>query len=107
MELNKEAEKNIAKLQMLEQNLQNVAMQKQSFQSQLLEIENALEELKTAKETYKIIGQIMVASKKEDLKIELNQKKELLDLRIKSYDKQEKDLKDKGSSLQAGGHLLA
>ena len=101
MELNKEAENKIAKLQMMEQNLQSINLQKQTFQSQLLEIENALSELVNVKEAYKIVGQIMIASKKEDLKTDLDQKKEILDLRVKSLDKQEKDLKDKASSLQS------
>ena len=101
MELNKEAENKIAKLQMMEQNLQSINLQKQTFQSQLLEIENALNELVNVKEAYKIVGQIMIASKKEYLEKELDQKKEILDLRVKSLDKQEKDLKDKASSLQS------
>ncbi len=101
MELNKEAENKIAKLQMMEQNLQSINLQKQTFQSQLLEIENALNELVNVKEAYKIVGQIMIASKKEDLKKDLDKKKEILDLRVKSLDKQEKDLKDKASSLQS------
>lgn len=101
MELNKEAENKIAKLQMMEQNLQSINLQKQTFQSQLLEIENALNELVNVKEAYKIVGQIMIASKKEDLKKDLDQKKEILDLRVKSLDKQEKDLKDKASGLQS------
>jgi prefoldin beta subunit len=101
MELNKEAENKIAKLQMMEQNLQSINLQKQTFQSQLLEIENALNELDNVKEAYKIVGQIMIASKKEDLKKDLDQKKEILDLRVKSLDKQEKDLKDRASNLQS------
>ncbi len=101
MELNKESENKIARLQLLEQNLQNINMQKQTFQSQLLETENAMSELGNVKEAYKIIGQIMVASKKEDLKRELNQKKEILDLRIKALDKQENELRDKASALQS------
>ena len=101
MEINKETQEKIAKLQLLEQNLQNLSMQKQTFQSQLLEIENAMNEIDSSKEVYKILGPIMVASKKEDLKKELVQKKEILDLRIKSLDKQEKDLKDKAESLQS------
>ena len=101
MEINKETQEKIAKLQLLEQNLQNSSMQRQTFQSQLLEIENALTEIASSKETYKILGPIMVASKKEDLKKDLEQRREILDLRIKSLDKQEKDLKDRAESLQS------
>ena len=42
-------ENKIAQLQMIEQNIQNVLMQKQTFQSQLIEVENALEEIEKSK----------------------------------------------------------
>ena len=101
MEFNKDTENKIARLQMIEQNLQTITVQKQTFQSQTMEIENAINELNNVKEAYKIIGQIMVASKKEDLKKDLHQKKEVLDIRIKSLDKQEKELRDKASTIQS------
>ena len=102
MEVNKETENKIAQLQMLEQNIQNFLVQKQTFQTQLIEVDNALEELDKSKDkSYKIIGAIMVAADKEDLKKELNSKKEILYLRIKSIEKQENQLKEKASSLQS------
>ena len=70
--MNKETEKKIQQLQLLEQNLSNIIMQKQTFQMHLMENENALKELeKTNKNAYKIIGTIMISSAKEDLKKEL------------------------------------
>ena len=67
--MNKETEKKIQQLQLIEQNLQNIVMQKQAFQMQLMENENAFNELdKTKKNAYKIIGTIMVSSNNEDLK---------------------------------------
>jgi len=45
MDVSKETEKDIAQLQLIEQNLQNFLVQKQTFQTQLLEIDNALKEL--------------------------------------------------------------
>ena len=72
--MNKETDKKIQQLQLVEQNLQNIMMQKQSFQMQLMENENALNELeKTKKEAYKIVGTIMISADKEDLKKELNE----------------------------------
>jgi len=95
-------ENKIAQLQMIEQNIQNVLMQKQTFQSQLIEVENALEEIEKSKgKVYKIIGPIMVSSNAEDLKNELNTKKEITELRIKSIEKQEDQLKEKASKLQS------
>ncbi|MBI4447752.1 prefoldin subunit beta [Candidatus Woesearchaeota archaeon] len=97
----KEIEQKISQLQLLEQNLQNFLMQKQNFQAQLLEIENALAELEHCKgETYKIIGPIMIATEKENLKKDLTSKKEIVDLRIKNLKKQEELLKDKAKKLQ-------
>ena len=99
--MNKEAEGKIQQLQLLEQNLQNISMQKQSFQMQLMENDNALEELdKVKKDAYKIIGTIMVSSDKEELKKELKEQKEILDLRLKNLDKQENNFKDKAEEIQ-------
>ena len=68
---------------------------------QLMENDNALNELeKTKKDAYKIVGTIMVSSNKEDLKKELNEQKEILDLRIKSLEKQEKNFKEKAEDIQ-------
>lgn len=90
----------LQRLQMLDHNVQQMTAQKQQFQSQLFEVENALKELETAPTAYKIIGNIMVSVSKDSLKKELNDKKELLDLRVKSIEKQEKQLKDKVKQLQ-------
>jgi len=99
--MNKETEKKIQQLQLVEQNLQNIMMQKQSFQMQLMENENALNELeKTKKEAYKIVGTIMISADKEDLKKELNEQKEVFDLRIKNLEKQEKNFKEKAEDIQ-------
>ena len=102
MAASKETENKIAQLQMLEQNIQNFILQKQTFQSQLMEVDNALEELeKSNGQTYKIVGGIMVASNKEELKSGLKNKKEVLDLRIQTIEKQENQLKDKASKMQS------
>ncbi|MBS3152409.1 prefoldin subunit beta [Candidatus Woesearchaeota archaeon] len=102
MEVNKETESKIAQLQMLEQNIQNFLMQKQTFQTQLIEVDNALEELdKTTGNTYKIVGGIMIATDKETLNMELQGRKEVLGLRIKNIEKQENQLKEKASNLQS------
>ncbi|MBU0929686.1 MAG: prefoldin subunit beta [Nanoarchaeota archaeon] len=101
MKLSKETEAKIIELQTFEQNLNNFAMQKQRFQITQTEIENAIEELKKTKEdAYKIIGSIMIKSKKEDLEKDLNEKKEIIDLRIKNIEKQENKIKEKASELQ-------
>src|SRR3989344_376423 len=102
----KETENKIAQLQVLEQNIQNVLAQKQSFQSNLIELDNALNEVTVAKsKLYKIVGNIMVVSDKESITNELSSKKEIINLRIKSVEKQENQLKEKAASLQ--GEVLS
>ena len=75
-------------------------MQKQQFQLQQVEIESALKELENVDEAYKIVGNIMVLSKKDDLKKDLSSKKEVMELRIKNMEKQEAQLREKASKLQ-------
>ena len=70
-----ENQEKLQELQVLEQNLQNVLMQKQTFQIELAETQGALEELeKSGEEVYKIIGQLMIKSEKAKMKIELEEK---------------------------------
>jgi len=97
----KDQEKKIQELQLIEHNLSNLSMQKQSFMSRLMENENALNEInETKKQAYKIVGNIMIAAEKEDLKKELDSEKEILNLRIKSIEKQENKLKERTQELQ-------
>jgi prefoldin beta subunit len=98
--MNKDVQNKINQLSMMEQNLQNFALQKQQFQAQLLEIESAEKELKDSKEAFRIIGSIMVASDKEKLQKELAEKKEVLNLRIESFEKQEAKIKEKAEAMQ-------
>lgn len=98
--MEKEAEQGINQLQLFEQSLQTLLMQKQQFQLQLAEIDSALKELETTSDAYKIVGNIMALTKKEDLKKDLNEKKEITELRIKSMEKQETQIKEKASKLQ-------
>ncbi len=100
MEMTKETQEKIGQLQLIEQNLQNLLAQKQQFQSQMIEIDSALKEIKTSKEAYKIVGNIMVSSDKESLEKDLKEKKEMVDIRIKALEKQEKQLKEKAQKIQ-------
>jgi len=96
MDIDSETEKKISDLQFLEQSLQGFLMQKQTIQMELNETNNAINEVKKSKnDVYKVIGNIMLKSDKESLLKELEEKKNLLDLRIKSLEKQEKILDEK------------
>jgi prefoldin beta subunit len=80
----------IQEMQMLEQNLQNLLMQKQSFQIELSETIAALKEVETSKEqVFKVIGQLMIQADKEKMKEELKTKEKVLDTRINAIEKQE------------------
>lgn len=101
MEVSKETEQKISQLQMFEQSLQNFLGQKQQFQVQLVEVESALNELDNTEKAYKIVGNIMVETDKSDLKADLESRKEMLELRIKTMEKQETQIREKASTLQS------
>ncbi len=94
------AEEKISQLQMFEQGLQSFLQQKQQFQGQMMELESALEELTGAKEAYKIVGNIMVKTDRDELQKDIESKKEMLEIRIKAIEKQELQLKEKATRLQ-------
>jgi prefoldin beta subunit len=98
--MDNDVQNKINQLSMMEQNLQNFALQKQQFQAQLLEIESAEKELKDSKEAFRIIGSIMVATDKDKLVKELAEKKEVINLRIESFEKQEAKIREKAEAMQ-------
>jgi prefoldin beta subunit len=98
--MKKETKEKIEQLQNLEQNINSLISQKQQFQSQQLEVENALSQIKETDKVYRIIGNIMVASEKKTVKTELDEKKELLDLRLKTMEKQEDKIRKQAGELQ-------
>ena len=93
-------EEKINQLQMYEQSLQSLLMQKQQFQTQITEIESALGVMEPAKKVYKIVGNIMVDSTKEELKDDLNTKKLKAEMRVRALEKQESSIKEKVKTLQ-------
>lgn len=98
--MEQELQGKINQLSLMEQNLQNFALQKQQFQAQFMEIESAEKELKDSKEAFKIVGNLMIASSKEKLQKELAEKKDILKTRIGSFEKQEGKLREKAQSMQ-------
>ncbi len=100
--MNKEIQNKIVQLQMTEQNLQNILIQKQNFQVQFSEFDNALTELKSSKEpVFKLIGPTMISIDKSKIEKELSEKKEILSIRIKNFEKQEIEIRKKFESLQS------
>lgn len=91
----------VKELQLLEQNLGNLLFQKQTFQLELGEVTSACEELEASKgDVFKIVGNVMIKSSKEKLKKELDEKKDLISLRMKSIEKQEKALQSHVDELR-------
>jgi prefoldin beta subunit len=77
-------------------------MQKQNFQIQITEIDNALEEISKSKgEVYKIIGPIMVSSDKKKIEEDLKSKKEVMSIRLSNLEKQENKIKEEATAIQS------
>ncbi len=87
----------LAQMQLSEQALQNLLLQKQVFQFEFMETTNALEELKKTKqeEVFKIVGSLMIKANKPELEKEMERKKEVINLRLKAIEKQEQEFKNK------------
>jgi len=86
----KDRNKKIQEMQLLEQNLQNLLLQKQAFQMELSETKSALKEIeKSGDEVFKIIGQLMIKTEKSKMKEELSNKEKIITLRVNSIEKQE------------------
>ena len=90
----------IQEMQILEQRIQNLLLQKQSFQIELSETEGALGEIQNSEEVFKIVGNIMLKSDKNSVNNELSEKKKLLELRINSIEKQEDAMEKKAETLR-------
>ena len=86
----------LAQFQQTQQNFQSILMQKQQLESQKLETEKALEELKKASDdeaVFKHAGTIMIKSNKKELLEELEEQMELAKTKASLLAKQEDRLK--------------
>jgi len=91
-----EVQEQLARLQQTQQNFQSIMMQKQQLESEKLETEKALEELKKAgddESVFKHAGTIMIKSNKKDLIDELEEHVELAKTKASLLVKQEERLK--------------
>ncbi len=94
-------ENKLQELQILEQRLQNSMLQKQAFQMELAETNSALKEMeKSGDEVFKIIGQLMIKSEKSKIQEELLSKQKILELRIKTFEKQENSLSEQVDKIR-------
>jgi prefoldin beta subunit len=92
----------LGQFQAYQQQLQGILLQKENIRLQKMEIESALEELDASgnKKAYKIVGPIMIKSDVTDLKRELSEKKDDLELRTKTLEKAEERITKKLKEMQ-------
>ena len=90
----------VEQLQLLQQNLQNLLLQKNQLEMQQTEVTSALAQITDSPHVYKILGKVMVAADKNIIKNELEEKKEMIDVRLKNFQAQEKKIQDNIQKLQ-------
>ena len=92
----------VAQFQTYQQQQQSILIQKESLKLQNMEMDKAVEELSNTKNesAFKVTGNIMVSKSIADLKKEVEENKEALDIRIKSLEKTEEKINGKLKELQ-------
>ena len=98
-----QVQQRLLRLQQLQQTLQAVLTQKQHLELEFTEVEQALSELKKLTDSatiYKSIGSLLVKAKKGKVTTELNERKDLLNMRINVLGKQEERLRAQVKDLQ-------
>ena len=98
-----QVQQRLLRLQQLQQTLQGVLTQKQQLELELTEVEQALDEVEKLTDQatiYKSIGSLLVKSERGKVTTDLNERKELLDMRINVLGKQEERLRTQVKELQ-------
>lgn len=93
----------LLRLQQLQQTLQSILVQKQQVELELTEIEQASSELQKLADDaviYKSVGSLLVKSEKNKVTSDLNDRKELLNMRASVLGKQEERLRGQLKDLQ-------
>lgn len=98
-----ELQNRIMHLQQLQNQLNMIRLQKQSVELELREVERVLRELQNipANEIlYKSLGHILVKTTKEKIEKELNERKEILELRLETLKRQEKHIETQFNDIR-------
>lgn len=100
-QLPEQAQHIIIQLQQYQQQLQLLVMQRQQLELQLAEINAAVEALKAVAgdEVFRAVGPILVKSRKDEVNKILADAREMIDLRMKTVQKQEAKVKEKVKEL--------
>jgi len=88
------------KLMQLQQSLEQLSMQKKQFQTQIIEAEEAQKAITGEDEAYKMIGNLMIKQNPKELIKELKEKKETLEVRINTIEKQEEKIRKDLNKVQ-------
>jgi len=102
-ELPPQVQNQIAQLQQLQQQAQALLGQKSQIEMVLRETESAVKELEASDEgavIYKSVGDVLFKADRAKLIEELKDKKEVLDLRLKTLAKQEERIQKRFTQLQ-------
>lgn len=88
--------------QLYQQQMQGILTQKETLNVQMVELSTALDELEKTKDqdVYKVSGPLLIKSKKTEVKKDLEEKKELIDVKLKTLEKSEEKIKKKLDDLR-------
>jgi prefoldin beta subunit len=103
VELPPQIQEQLVHLQQLQQTLQSVVTQKQQLELELSETDKALSELEKTTDdvpVYKSVGSILVKSNRQNLLVELKERKDLLTTRVTVLGKQEERTRERLKEVQ-------
>ena len=100
--LDEETQKKIQELQMMEQTFQQLLQQKNAFSMEATETDYIIKEVgETEGEVSRIIGnQVLIKTTKEAVLEDMEKKKKLIEVRMKTIDEQEKEFSEKMESIR-------
>ena len=102
-ELPPQIQNQLAQLQQLQQQAQAVISQKSQIEALIRETDAALNELEKSSDDaviYKSVGELLFKAEKPKLLEELKERKEMMDLRLKTMSKQEERIQSRFTQLQ-------
>jgi len=98
-----QVQQRLLRLQQLQQTLQDIVVRKQQLELELSEVEQALKELNALSDdapVYKSVGALLVRADRSKLIEELNERKEILNMRVSVLGKQEERIRSQMKELQ-------
>ncbi|MBT4538938.1 hypothetical protein HOI26_04520 [Candidatus Woesearchaeota archaeon] len=90
----------IRQLQLAQHNLQHIQERRQFLQTEIVELNSALNELETTDKAYRIVGKLMIATPTDKAKKNVSEQKEKSELRLKNFKIQEQKLQEQIEELQ-------